>query len=248
MRALLKEWYNTASKNASGNNQLQLMIAAALERPEHSGGSMAAKRELLAWAEVNEDNFLDLIDAMLRFHPKRGVYSPDLTDILDHCASVWIVNQDQDGLERRVSDELAEVVRLTTTPMDEASNQLRDAWSNAYGRNGSPSYAWVHAIKAVEALLCPVVVPNKSKPTLGDVLGVLRGNNGNKWRGSLPGKDKDHPVAPVVGALELLWPNPDRHGEPNPRPPTEEEARSVVAVAAALIQAHREKPLVYKVP
>ncbi|MGV9481742.1 hypothetical protein, partial [Gordonia aichiensis] len=88
MRALLKEWYNTASKNASGNNQLQLMIAAALERPEHSGGSMAAKRELLAWAEVNEDNFLDLIDAMLRFHPKRGVYSPDLTDILDHCASV----------------------------------------------------------------------------------------------------------------------------------------------------------------
>ncbi|MGW8813833.1 hypothetical protein [Gordonia terrae] len=157
------------------------------------------------------------------------------------------MSDDGTALERRVSDELAETVRLATTPEDEATNELRLAWSNAYGRNGSPSYAWLHALKALECLLCPVVVPKKDKPTLGDVLGVLRANDGNKWRGSLPGKNKDHPVQPLVGALELLWPNPDRHGEPSPQPPSEEEARTVVALAAALVQGHRETPLVNKV-
>ncbi|MGB3698556.1 MAG: hypothetical protein WBA05_14085 [Gordonia sp. (in: high G+C Gram-positive bacteria)] len=207
---------------------------------------------ILRFAHADEDLFLDLVDLLLllKAGSARGLAATRLDTVLAASASVWKVSESRDSLEHRTSAELGETVELATSPNDEASNQLRQAWSNAYGRNGSPSYAWVDAIKAVEALLIPIVIPNdaKSKQTLGRVLGVLRANDGNKWRGSLPGTDKDHPVAPVVGALELLWPNPDRHGEPNPRPPSEEEARSVVAVAAALIQAHRETPLVYKVP
>ena len=249
LQALLVAWYSNASHDDWGawDDALQYELAALsrVAMPPGLTGYLAVER-LLRKARSDDEVFLDVVDARLSYDGEKHI--AELQRALDLCASVWRVNQSEDGLERRVNAELSETVALATSPKDEASDQLREAWSNAYGRNGNPSDAWDHAIKAIECLLCPEVVPRKAKPTLGDVLGVLRANDGNKWRGSLPGKDKDHPVAPVVGALDLLWPNPDRHGEPNPRPPTEEEARSVVAIAAALVQSHRETPLVYKVP
>ncbi|ADG78065.1 putative protein OS=Tsukamurella paurometabola (strain ATCC 8368 / DSM / CCUG 35730 /CIP 100753 / JCM 10117 / KCTC 9821 / NBRC 16120 / NCIMB 702349/ NCTC 13040) OX=521096 GN=Tpau_1437 PE=4 SV=1 [Tsukamurella paurometabola] len=130
---------------------------------------------------------------------------------------------------------------------DTTSDELRVAWANAFGRNGDPSDAWDHAIKALEAALIPVVTPGKINATLGSVLGELRANQGNKWRSCFPGKDDDHSPTPLVKTLEQIWPNIDRHQGGASRPPTEAEARSVVALTAALIQAHRESPLVYKV-
>ncbi len=245
--APLARWYVDASKDRDGRwvnglqNKMANLLRVAVSESWHNGD---VSTHLLYVVKKDRDKFLDLVDC--RLHLGGYTRSFILQEALTSGGSVWKVNEDSTGLERRASEELSETVQAATSPSDEASNQLREAWSNAYGRSGDPSDAWDHAIKAVEALLCPAVVPNKAKPTLGDVLGTLRGNNGNKWRGSLPGKDKDHPVTPVVGALELLWPNPDRHGEPNPRPPSAEEARSVVALAAALIQAHRETPIVFK--
>ena len=41
---------------------------------------------------------------------------------------------------------------------DVASAELTEAWIRAYGRDPDPSDAWDHAIKAVEAILIPIVV------------------------------------------------------------------------------------------
>jgi hypothetical protein len=87
--------------------------------------------------------------------------------------SAWTATED--GLVHR-SDPTAqaEFERASETP-DTASNDLREAWNKAYARGGDPADAWDHSIKAVEAVLIPIVVPKKAKANLGDGIGQLRG-------------------------------------------------------------------------
>jgi len=206
-------------------------------------------RSLLSKGAGDHDFFLDLLDAALDAFLEDQSSAVALEQILSDAGSTWQVRQDGRGLERRVGYELAEAFALAAAPSDLVSKDLREAWANAYGRNGDPSDAWDHAIKALEHLLIPIVVPNKTKATLSDVVGTLRRNDGNKWRCSLPGKDECHEVSPLVGTLDLIWPNTvDRHGGGAAnRPPTEAEARTVVSLTVALVQAHREEPIVYRV-
>ena len=73
------------------------------------------------------------------------------------------------------------------------------------------SDAWDHSIKAIEHILKPVVCPSNAKVTLGDIVGDLR-SQANLWKLALPGKDGDFSVNRLVSMLNLIWPNPDRHG------------------------------------
>ena len=75
---------------------------------------------------------------------------------------------------------------------------------------------------------------------MGSVLGHLRGQP-RLWKMVLPGKDDDNDIAPLIGMLEGIWPNVDRHGGTGPtRLPTGQEARAVVTLAATIVQWHRE--------
>jgi hypothetical protein len=123
-------------------------------------------------------------------------------------------------------------------PADVASAELSEAWGKAYGLRPDASDAWDHSIKAVEALLVPLVVPNKAKPNLGDALGQMKAN---------PAFFTFGPVASAEGvekALRLLWPNPDRHAGAERRSPTIEEARGIVHLAVAVVQWLRDGLLV----
>jgi hypothetical protein len=55
--------------------------------------------------------------------------------------------------------------QATATP-GSASTELKEAWRNAYGRNGDPSDAWDRAIKVVEAILLPTILPKQDVGTL----------------------------------------------------------------------------------
>lgn len=127
-------------------------------------------------------------------------------------------------------------------PGDEAARQLSEAWSNAYGREPDASDAWDHSIRAVEAALRPSVCPNNKAATLSNVIGELRTQ---PWKLNVPGRARDNSVVPLINMLELMWPEPNRHGSPTPEPPaTLEAARAVVQLAVAIVQWARDGDVV----
>ncbi len=252
LQSILAKWYESAFDENPPLGyypdapQHYMALRMRLEVGHRSNGRQI-KDQLLARAFAEPAFFLDLIDATLDQTRDPGL-SSGLDEILGAGASVWCVNREGAGLERRVTDEMASMLDSAVFVPDPISDELKLAWAHAYGLHGSPSHAWNHAVVALEHLFIDLVVPNKPRSNLGTALGELKANSGNKWRSIFPGRELNNSVTPVVGALEAVWPNSNRHGGGSGRPPTAAEARSVVAIAVALVQAHRESPVVYKVP
>jgi hypothetical protein len=189
----------------------------------------------------DQEMALDMVDAAL------DVLGPNLNGWetlqkhLDAGASAWKVADDRISLTGVVSDEAQATYEQAASVADEATKELKVAWANAFGRNGDPSDAWDHAIKAVEDVLIPEMMPNNGNATIGHVVGELAGQNGAAWKLALPGNNQDHDVAHLVSMLRLIWPNHDRHGGTGPkRTPSRQEARAVVTLAATIVQWHRE--------
>jgi hypothetical protein len=181
---------------------------------------------------------LDAVDAVLHFKgymSKEALHLQDLDKILELGGSVWQVDSNGGSLVRRLDAPTAAAYAEASLPEDVASRELRDAWSSAYGRNPNASDAWDHSIKALEAILIPIVVPGKEKATLGDVVGVLA-SQASPWRLGWHGHDNSLSIMPLVSMLRLIWPNPDRHGSQCSRLPSLVEARAVVHLAVAVVQ------------
>lgn len=179
---------------------------------------------------------LDVVDAVLHLEEDLHPYSLGSLDrILSLGGSVWQVDGDARRLVRRVDAAAQAAFRDASSPKDVASSQLQEAWTAAYGRNPDASDAWDHSIKAVEAVLIPIVTPKKAKATLGDVVGSLD-SQGSLWQLVLHGHDGSRDVAPLVTMLRLMWPNPDRHGGNPGRKPSLDEAQAVVSLAVTIVQ------------
>lgn len=203
-----------------------------LETPRGLPPSLLLQHVLDSCRE-DEDVCLDIVDAAL--HVTHDTHATaTLGHLLRAAGSEWKVNSDRRGLEQRVDESANESFQLATAPADEASGQLREAWSAVYGRQPNPSDAWDHAIKAVEAVLVPIVTPNDARPTLGRVLGQLASS-----RVTLD-LDTSHRSLDSVETLEailrLLWPNPDRHSGGAGRMPSQHEAEAVVHLAVTIVQ------------
>lgn len=250
LQAGLVHWWQEIAEAGQGGyfaNERPLRALVAHLRAEINPAWNAADtaRGLLAAAQRDDELFLDLIDGTFDAYRVGDRTVDALNRLLSAGGSIWTVVKDENGeylLQRVVTDEAQATYDVATATADEATNELREAWANAFGRNGDPSDAWDHAIKAVEDVLIGEVMPNNQTATLGQVLGELGGQrSASNWRMILPGKDQDHDVAPLVAMLRLMWPNHDRHGGTAPkRTPSMEEARAVVTLAVTIVQWHRE--------
>jgi hypothetical protein len=141
-------------------------------------------------------------------------------------------------LERRVDDtSVAAFERATATASDEASMLLRRAWSATYGRDPEPSRGYGDAVRAVEAVACPLVLPDDPKPTLGKVIGRLR-QRPSDWSFILPGERDAAGIAPLVLMLQLLWTaQRSRHaGGPDTRDQLLTETEATLSLAVTLVQ------------
>jgi hypothetical protein len=196
------------------------------------------------WRQASPEVRLDIIDAMLRSQPFSDEwakeYVDDLERLLQEGNSAWRVNTTRAGLERRLNGTVTEAVRTTVgSATAAAADHLRTAWAETYGLHPDPDKAYAEAVKAVEAVACPVVLPTNKLATLGTVLGELRGNQATMWELTLPTVDgMPGAVAPVVGMMKALWEGQrSRHaGTATSRRQEQAEAEAAVHLAAVLVQ------------
>jgi hypothetical protein len=215
------------------NNQLMATVASACRIPiqrTHAIGGISD--QIFAAIERDESLYLDCVDITLKI--TSGANSATLDSALRFGGSVWGVGADGMGLERRVPESAARAFDSAKTPGDSAAEELISAWAAAYGRNPDPSDSWDHAIKAVEELLIPLVVPKVAKANLGSVAGEI-GANPTKWDFGLESNAGRTNGETLEGLLRLIWPNPDRHGGASKRAPTQDEAEAAVAVAVLIV-------------
>ncbi|MEV6333476.1 hypothetical protein AB0M12_02055 [Nocardia vinacea] len=246
----LAEWAN----NVAGELETLTLetIMLRLRVPNRFGALNRSSRiGMIATAFDDEQKALDLIDALLhhgaRAYPDSwsdGSWPDDLSVTLRDGGSMWTPSPEGDRLVMVVDERMEKVYEQAVSVEDPTTKELREAWANAYGRNGDTSDAWDHAIKTIESVLIPIVVPNMANATLGHVLGQLEGQS-TLWKMALPGRDQSEDVKGFVEMLRLIWPNHDRHNPGRPAPvPTVEQARMVVTFAAMLVQWRREGNIV----
>jgi hypothetical protein len=232
-------------------------------RPGH--GLTATTREIMVrirteqqpWLlAANDPKFLDALDATVAWgdwvlEGWTNYGSPDtLERLLAAANSAWRVNADWRGLERRINATVTAAVADTISNAGaEAASHLAAAWDAAYGRHPDPDKAYAEAIKAVEAVACPIALPNSATATLGTVRNHLR-DAATKWELVLPGSDgTPGNVAPMTAMLTALWEGQrSRHaGTPTSRRQSHPEA-AAVHLAATLVQwvttgvLHRKAP------
>lgn len=237
LRPQLIDWLSTSIRNERESDAVTKILALRLHIELDFRYGLLGQLELAGASD--DDLLLDITEGVMLLTSDGDLNARRLKHLLEISGSKYTV------MDRLIVDavgpEMQETYDGATATEDEASANVQEAWSKAFGRSPDPSDAWDHAIKAVECVLQPIVEPANSKSTLGSVIGILS-TQGSRWRGIFPGVNKDGAVENMVAMLRLLWPNPDRHGS-NSRKPTLEESRAVVTLAASIVQWHREGKL-----
>ncbi|MGN9914064.1 hypothetical protein ACTMTJ_41700 [Phytohabitans sp. LJ34] len=182
---------------------------------------MSAFGYVIDYLDRGDEELLDVVhQTILVLNDGTVVFRPpppheEVERQLAYARSIWMATER--GLVRRAEPTAHESYVLASSPSDVASVELAKAWDKAYDRDGDPSDAWDHAIKAVEAILLPIVVPKQDQAKIGQVVGEL-GSKGDKWDVGLLFNQTDpaktppfRPVEALVGMLRLVYPNPDRH-------------------------------------
>ncbi|MFI0446605.1 hypothetical protein [Actinomadura sp. 6N118] len=200
------------------------------------------------------DDLLEAIDATLHLHAwtlsiesyeDQGARTwwigqiAKLIDILEAGGSAWQVSIGRpDRLTERVDQTVVEAVNTTIgDARSDASEHLRWAWNAAYGVQPDPTRAYSEAVKAVEAITIPEVLPKDRDATLGRVLGQLKAT-ADKWTVSIDDRDgQAASSAAVIAMIDLLWwGQRDRHAGPEMKAASLEAARMAVHTAATVVQ------------
>lgn len=233
----------------------ELSLRLRLSLPESDSPKGALREALMLRATESERGRWDILDAIdfvcqndpdyelgipaviMAGHPVPGTEPLTvLNRLLTSGGSAYRYRKGR--LERRVDDTaIAAFERVAATASDEASMHLRRAWSATYSRDPEPSRAYGDAVRAVEAVACPLVLPDEPRPTLGKVIARLR-EQPDDWSFILPGEREAIGIKPIRLMLELLWTaQRSRHaGGPDTRDQLLTEAEVAVSLAITLVQ------------
>lgn len=187
-----------------------------------------------AWDDYTRDDpFLDVVDMHLQMC---GGGSDELAGLLEGAGSAWTAGGRPLRLLRRVSDEQREQFKAAVARSDPAADLLSQAWIKTYGRHPDPTAAWGDAVKAVEVVLKPFVLPLDQVATLGKMIQALV-DAPQKWAVTLLRPKKIAALDALVAMLRLIYPNPGRHDE---RQATQAEAEHAVGIAVTLVYLLRD--------
>ncbi|MGW5880227.1 hypothetical protein ACWFMI_27140 [Nocardiopsis terrae] len=121
-----------------------------------------------------------------------------------------------------------------------AAKHLREAWDAAYRREPDPTASYNASVKAVEAVLNPLVVPKANKPTIGMALNTLKDQGrAGKWQLAIGNsEDQAANIERFAAMADLFLANQDsRHGGgPRERDQEQKEAEAVLHLAVLIVQ------------
>jgi hypothetical protein len=135
-------------------------------------------------------------------------WSQRLNELLHKGGSAWEVTTADDSyqLTRRAVGPVVDVLEHTAAEATRAHNHLTSAWSKLTGRNPDPSGAYREAVRAVEVVAKPIILPSNDKATLGQMISAMRDKPG-KWVTTIGTVDD------VCGQMDAAWTSQlDRHG------------------------------------
>ena len=174
---------------------------------------------------------------------KRTMLITDSLDrLLSEARSVYEIAPDLRGLQRRVEATLAGSLNGASGAADAAGYpaarvHLEKARGRLFGLHPDPSGAYDETVRAIEAVACPLFLPNAPKPTLGTVLAHLR-DAGPKYIYALTAQNGDAgSIGPVGDMMASVWKgHSDRHaGGPATVAVSQEAAEAALTMAAALV-------------
>lgn len=165
-----------------------------------------------------------------------------LNRLLVEARSVYEIAPDLRGLQRRIEATLAASLNGASGAADAAGYpaarlHLEKARGRLFGLHPDPSGAYDETVRAIEAVACPLFLPNAPKPTLGTVIAHLR-EAGPKYVYALTAQNGDvGNIGPVRDMMASVWKgHSDRHaGGPATVPVAREAAEAALTMAAALV-------------
>ena len=177
---------------------------------------------------------LDAIDNALTAGVDRRK-AVELEIFLREARSVYAVGLDGSGdyeLQHRQPPELTEVVQAATSGAGAAAHHLRQAWSNAFGREPDATAACDESVRAIEAAAKPVITPSDQRATLGKMIKAMS-DAPHKWTTD---SNASGDIGAVVAMMDLVWTGFKRHGDPTQSAaPSVETAQMLVQSAALLV-------------
>ena len=220
----------------------------------HRGVSDAEHRnrriDLLARVETDERLGLSVIDALLgdtAYHSQEENRAiGELQNQLTLGGSAYEV-ADRSGnrkmLRRRIDPAYSRVVDDAVSGGGTASKHLRNGIEAAYGLDPEPAHACMEAVKAIEAAMRPIIIPNDGTGTLGRIIGVLGDSPGSFKMRVDPRTPDDRPpvdaIATLRDILKMVWQSSPRHGGNEAeahQEVTPDAARDIVIWAATIVQ------------
>ena len=237
-------WIHEVVSQQQGTPNREVLLAAEaslhLVPPlDWSADEFSALSSSLARVARDGEFALDFLDFLLNNLEGRSRLAVDLHKILIRGGSAWEVQPVEPPvrfqLVRRAIGPLTEAIEDIRPKSQRAHAHLMQAWSKLMGRNPEPSTAYREAIRAVEVVAAPVVIPGDSLATLGKIIKAIRDKPG-KWTVDLADATSEQ----VADMASMIWQAQfDRHGthdETVPLNVTQEQADAAVHIAIGLVR------------
>lgn len=155
--------------------------------------------------------YLDVIDFVVSLSGEPALQWLE-EELLWEVAHEYRVDYANRRLVKRVDETVYGAYLKAATPIDQASELLREAWAASYAREGrDPAVAWDKAVAAVEAILAPIISPNDAKATLGKLRAALR-DTPTRFECDIPHPDDSSGAEQLLAALGAIQFRPGRHG------------------------------------
>jgi hypothetical protein len=125
---------------------------------------------------AGDAELLDITDAVLAERHDAQHASMDLETLLRNGSSAYTVNTDGNGLERRVPTTIKQAATHAAKSSPAVQTHLEAAWRAAHRIPPEPETAYTAAVKAIEAAILSIVLPDHPQAALAWPSGRARGH------------------------------------------------------------------------